>query len=123
MTSTTAPAHRRRIPKRTAAIAAFVLGATAISLTLASPASADPIGKYVAVGSDTTQDVMDGLANQLGGGYIGSYDAFDPVTGFVRNPADGLASDTAQGIKIKPSANVIPRPNGSGDGLNALRGA
>src|SRR5437868_2504734 len=42
---------------------------------VAGPASADPVTTLVGVGSDTTQDVLDAVANQIGGGVVGSWDA------------------------------------------------
>ena len=122
MTSTIAPAHRRRIPKRTVALAAAVAGASVVALTLASPASADPTGTYVAVGSDTVQDVENALATAIGGGLLGSYNAFDPAN----NDADGNALTRQTGalkIQTKPGTAAIPRPNGSGDGVAAMAAA
>jgi ABC-type phosphate transport system substrate-binding protein len=78
---------------------------------VAGPASADPVTTYVAVGSDTTQDVMNGLAQGLGGGFVGSWDAINPNT--------GAAHDL---ITAKPGCQFA-RPNGSGEGVDALRTA
>jgi hypothetical protein len=122
MTSTTAPARRRRIPKRAAALAVVVAGATTFTVAMASPASADPTGTYAAVGSDTVQDVENGLANALGGGLIASYNAFDPAN----LGTDGNAATRTTGalnILTKPGTKSIPRPNGSGDGVAALAAA
>jgi phosphate transport system substrate-binding protein len=77
----------------------------------AGPASADPTTTYVAVGSDTTQDVMNGLGAAIGGGFIGSWDAINPVT--------ATAHDV---INAKPGCKFA-RPNGSGEGVDALRAA
>jgi hypothetical protein len=85
------------------------------SVGLAAPAMADPVGPPVyrtlaGVGSDTTQDVMNGIASVVidGAGtvLIGSYDAAG-----LPNP-----------ISTKPG-NSFARPNGSNDGLTALRSA
>jgi len=74
------------------------------------PASADPTTQYVAVGSDTIQDIMDQFATIVGGGTIGSWDAVNP--GDPANPHD----------TINPKAGCsMTRPNGSGEGLAALR--
>jgi ABC-type phosphate transport system substrate-binding protein len=76
---------------------------------VAGPASADPMTSLVGVGSDTTQDVMDAISLQVGGGLLGSWDAVDPVT-------------KAAGGQIAPKPGcTMTRPNGSGQGLNALR--
>lgn len=96
------------------AAVACVAGAAAIGLAFsgATAASADPIGTPIPrtinlTGSDTTQDVMNGIANvALDGGqkYIGSYNA--GTTGDWTNL--GLTGAT---------------PNGSSQGLAALSAA
>ena len=94
--------------------AALTLGTVAalvgaVSVGLASPASADPVTNYVAVGSDTTQDVIDQFAKDRSNGVVGSFDAINPVTKAAHEvivPRDGCS---------------MTRPNGSGEGLNALR--
>ena len=57
--------------KRRAVKAAVALAATAVALPLvtSSPASADPkqFSALVAVGSDTTQSIMDALAGESNG--------------------------------------------------------
>ncbi|HEY2792199.1 MAG TPA: substrate-binding domain-containing protein [Micromonosporaceae bacterium] len=76
----------------------------------AAPAFADPATSYVAVGSDTIQDIMNQFATNVGGGTVGSWNAVNPG-----NPT--VAHDI-----INPKANCsFTRPNGSGEGLNALR--
>jgi ABC-type phosphate transport system substrate-binding protein len=86
-----------------------VAAAAGLVAGVASPALADPTTTYVFVGSDTTQDVMNGIAGGLGGGFIGSWDAVNPV--------NGVAGET---INVKPGCQ-FSRPNGSGDGLVNLR--
>ncbi|HEX4705595.1 MAG TPA: hypothetical protein VH352_25965 [Pseudonocardiaceae bacterium] len=82
-------------------------------VTAAGPAQADPSGpptfrQLAGVGSDTTQGVMDALANVItdssGTKLIGSYDA------------TGSANIQTQ----SPTACSIARPNGSGAGRTAL---
>jgi hypothetical protein len=75
----------------------------------AVPAFADPTTTLVGVGSDTTQDVMDGIANNIGAGAVGSWDAVNPATQIAH-----------EGIAPKAGCTET-RPNGSGEGLNALR--
>jgi phosphate transport system substrate-binding protein len=76
---------------------------------VAGPAAADPTTSLVGVGSDTTQDVMDDISVKVSGGLLGSWDAVDPVT---KTP----------GLQIAPKPGcTMTRPNGSGQGLNALR--
>jgi hypothetical protein len=101
---------------RRGALAIAAAGAVAAgSIGLAAPAMADPVGAPVyralaGVGSDTTQDVMNGVASVVadssGTLLIGSYDA----TG-LPNP-----------ISTK-LGNSFARPDGSGNGLIALRSA
>src|SRR5262249_22099091 len=86
---------------------AALVGAVAVGL--AAPASADPVTNSVAVGSATTPDVMDEFAKDGGNGVVGSFDAINPVTKAAHEvivPRDGCS---------------MTRPNGSGEGLNALR--
>jgi len=83
-----------------------------IGLAFAGPASADTnIGSTTAlagVGSDTSQDVMEGLSGALGGG-----------TSIANYKATGTATINTRGT----AACTFTRPNGSGNGLNALSAA
>ncbi|AWB95420.1 hypothetical protein DCE93_06905 [Agromyces badenianii] len=89
------------------AVAAVAFGATA-------PANADPAGAptyrtLAGVGSDTTQDLNNGLASvvAIGGSLaLGSYDATGSAT-----------------IQTKSGGTVFNRPNGSGSGVTALKSA
>lgn len=85
------------------AVAGLVIG-------VSGPASADPVSTFVGVGSDTTQDVLDAMAIQVGGGVIGSYDAV--------NPGDHV---TVHDPIAPKSGCTMTRPNGSGEGVTALR--
>lgn len=101
--------------KKIAALGAAI-GLALSGVGLASTASAEPVSNsYVAVGSDTLQDVMNALTNGttasgsyvriLGGGKsIGNYDAF------------GSAA-----IQAKSNGPFFARPNGSSAGRDALR--
>jgi len=92
----------------------FGIGLVAVTLatcTLVAPASADPasgkFGTLVGTGSDTTQDVMNGLSAAIGGSNglrIASYDA------------TGVNS-----IITREGGAAIGRPNGSGTGRDVLR--
>ena len=99
--------------------AAIALGINALVLggLVAGPASADPTaGVYadlVGTGSDTTQDIMNGLSTALGENpdtgnrYIASYDAA---------PGDAEAADcNTADDKITPQDGGVTfvRPNGS----------
>ncbi|WP_432835314.1 hypothetical protein [Dactylosporangium sp. CA-092794] len=83
--------------------------AAGLVVGVAGPASADPVGTYVGAGSDTTQDVLNGVADAIGLGIVSSWDAVDPVT------------HTAH-LGINPKRNcTATRPNGSGEGVTAVR--
>ncbi|MFI6894392.1 substrate-binding domain-containing protein [Streptomyces sp. NPDC050256] len=89
-----------------------VVGAAALALgAMALPASADPAtGDYrvlAGVGSDTTQDVVNGLGTAIdSAALIASYNATGSAT-----------------IKTRATGCEIARPNGSSAGINALRNA
>ncbi len=84
-------------------------------LVLGGAAQADPAGAptyrdLAGVGSDTTQGVVNGLADAITVGgvkVLGSYDA------------TGSANITTKDPATKPNC-TIPRPAGSGNGVNAL---
>jgi len=87
---------------RLGAVAAFAVAALAFGVT--APAFADPTPgnrDLNGVGSDTTQDVMNGLASAIPA--IGSYDAIGP------NP-----------ITTRTGGFSFARPNGSSAGVQAL---
>jgi hypothetical protein len=99
---------------RTKTKAGLKLVTVAAVLTVAfgtvAPAYAEPAAGFpdlVGVGSDTTQDVLNGLAAVSPGGgisAIGSYNATGTAT-----------------IQTRATGNVLfDRPNGSGSGVNAL---
>lgn len=95
--------------------AKFGIGLTAAALltgamtapAIADPASTSDYGTLVGVGSDTTQDVMNGIAAALGG----------PAA--TPRIASYNATGTA-GITPRSGGPKIDRPNGSGPGVNAL---
>ncbi|SEF94736.1 hypothetical protein SAMN05216223_102566 [Actinacidiphila yanglinensis] len=106
--------------------AAVAAGVAALSFGLAMPAAqadpgSDPVTgsnfrELVGVGSDTTQDVMNGLGAVVqdpdadpASLLIGSYDAVDPSTGAVHGTITTRAGHAA-----------VQRPNGSAEGVNAL---
>lgn len=106
--------------------AAIAAGVAALSFGLAMPtAQADPgsdpvtgsnFRELVGVGSDTTQDVLNGLANEVqdpdldpASLLIASYDAVDPATGAVHG-----------NITTRAGHSPVQRPNGSGEGVNGL---
>jgi hypothetical protein len=98
---------------RTKTKAGLKLVTVAAVLTVAfgtvAPAYADPAANsfppLAGVGSDTTQDVLNGLAAGSGGGIsaIGSYNATGTAT-----------------IQTRSTGGAFARPNGSGNGVKAL---
>jgi hypothetical protein len=91
---------------------ALLCGAFATTPAIADPSSDSSFGTLVGVGSDTTQDVMNGIAGALGGvannPKIASYDAVD---------SHGVAGGT---IVTRKHGTTLDRPNGSGAGVDAL---
>jgi hypothetical protein len=103
------------ISKKIVAVCATV-GVAFTGFALGSPAQAEPVSNdYAIVGSDTLEDVLNGLVN--GSNLTGSS---------VRVYADGatMGSFDATGspfIVTKPNGVRFGRPNGSSDGVTALR--
>ena len=83
--------------------AALLVGALAVPAANADPAE-NTYGTLVGLGSDTTQDVANGLAAAIGGNKLASYDAFGSSTVVTRS--GGVA---------------VPRGSGSGPGRDLLR--
>lgn len=80
----------------------------------AGPAAADPAGPTTSIevdggGSDTTQDVMNAIANDAG---YSSWNALNPTTGAAHDLID---------TKATAACTDISRPNGSSEGVAALR--
>lgn len=92
---------------------ALIVGAL---LGTAGPASADPAGPtaVAGAGSDTIQDVMNQIATDLSAAGLGSWDAFQPGS----NPI--VTHDTIT-PKSTTDCTGVSRPNGSGEGVSALR--
>lgn len=94
-----------------AKITAVCVGALTLALASSTMAYADPtpaaFRTYAAVGSDTTQDVWNGLTNGTAATSksVASYNAF--LTGSLT-------------IKTKSTGPVFKRPTGSGNGVLAL---
>jgi hypothetical protein len=103
------------ISKKIVAVCATV-GVAFSGFALAAPAQAEPVSNdFAIVGSDTLEDVVNGLVN-------GS----NLTTASVRVYADGatMGSFDATGtpfVVTKPNGVRFGRPNGSGDGVTALR--
>lgn len=99
---------------------------------VAGPASADPtsgvlFGDLVGTGSDTTQDILNGLSVSLGTNtatgkrYITSYDAA-PGSGNGSTAADCATDDKDEITTVSGSTSFV-RPNGSSNGRDTLRAA
>ena len=116
-----------------------VMAAGVSGLVLQStPAMADPIDQYVAVGSDTVQDVYNQFAADFGtytapstgnfaysSSLLASYNATNPVTQAVGDditPVDGSSFGVAAASQVASGGTgcAFVRPNGSGPGIAAL---
>lgn len=93
-------------------------GAVALLVgTLAVPAQADPaldtsFGQLVGLGSDTTQDVVNGLANAI----TPAADSSTPAGSLANYLATGTAT-----VVTRSGAAAIPRASGSSSGRDMLR--
>jgi hypothetical protein len=88
----------------------LTVGIAAVACAVvAAPAFADPVRPYAAVGSDTIQDVWNGLTNDS--------TAVAPSIASYNATSDGNAY---QLIQTKTGGAWFARPNGSGDGVKAL---
>lgn len=88
--------------------------AVALAFSAAIPASADPVGgsfrPLVGVGSDTTEFLMNGIAQAYSSGsVVASY-----------NATDGNPNSYRSAIQTRSGGPSFLRPNGSGDGQIAL---
>lgn len=109
--------------KLIAAAAAFGVAATLVAS--APAANAEPVSPgIVAVGSDTLQDVLNALANgtsttgtlvraTANGAFFGNFDATEPH--YDVNVGNKLP------IQPKAGQGTMGRPNGSGEGIAALK--
>jgi len=95
---------------------AVTLGTAGFVVAQAGAASADPTTVFTEVGSDTTQDVMNQYSLDLGVNTLGSWNAVDPVTNTATSPPPLITPNNAAAGQCSFS-----RPNGSGQGLAALR--
>jgi hypothetical protein len=136
---------RKRSVRSLLAAGAVVAAVGGMALAQSAPALADPQPTLVAVGSDTIQDVWNAFTNgtpadsaagiaavaaPLAPGSVASYNATNPATGAINEnitPTDGWA--VQNGTVPNPTANFplapgdcsFARPNGSGQGVAALR--
>ncbi|HET9255543.1 MAG TPA: substrate-binding domain-containing protein [Pseudonocardiaceae bacterium] len=113
---------RRLLLVAGACLATLSLG---VGTALADPTPAQPPFRALqGVGSDTTQEVLNAYAN----GTSATIPAFPGIKDAGGNlvvaswDAVGSATITTKDPATFPQCSNIPRPNGSGDGLNALAG-
>jgi hypothetical protein len=113
--------HRAKRLRTLAVVGAVALGFAGAGFAAAIPASADPGTVYVAVGSDTIQDVMNGFAFATGGGIGGtvlaSYNATNPTN--LTLVHENITPGKIVGGSSETNCSFT-RPNGSTEGFNAL---
>ena len=128
------------VRKICAALGATAIVTSGLALAAMAPASADPASTpsstdYVGVGSDTTQFVVADLINgkTVNGSHVNGYNetvgASDPkmasfdactVPAGKMYPCTPGTSDPSTFITLRAGASPVQRPNGSGQGKNAL---
>ena len=101
------------------AVGAATVAFGGLAVAQAGPAAADPAASYVAVGSDTVQDVYNQFSLDKGGNFLGSYNAVNPVN----QTAHEIITPNVEGASAASPTNQcsFTRPNGSTEGLSALR--
>jgi hypothetical protein len=113
------PFRRLTRLKSLVAASAISLGLVGAGLVAAvQPASADPSFSYVAVGSDTIQDVMNAFAHAAEGGEFASYNAVNPVTATAHEIITPAVTSSSSAIGQNNCS--FTRPNGSTEGFRAL---
>jgi hypothetical protein len=117
------PVGRRAL--KSAVIAGTVIASLSGLLLSQAPAFADDNTIFVAVGSDTTQDVINQFSLDLGGNELGSQYATNQVSQAVHEvitPAKEArnADGTPNSLAAQENCSY-DRPNGSGEGQAALR--
>lgn len=95
--------------KKTLTRGVALVAASAVVALTAVPAFADPVRPYSTVGSDTIQDVWNGLTNDA--------TAVAPSIASYDSTSNGVAYAT---IHSKTVGSWFTRPNGSGDGAKAV---
>ena len=83
-------------------------------------ALADPAVTYLAVGSDTIQDVSNQFSLDFAGNLLGSFNATNPVSNAVHEVVTAAKTGTSSPV-VAPAQCSFDRPNGSGEGVSALR--
>jgi hypothetical protein len=111
--------HLKRVNKAMIGGLVAMTAATGLLATTIQPASADPTRPYAAAGSDTIQDVWNGLTNDFGAvaPSIASWNAF------VVPPSGTAAGTYTSFIQTKSGGAWFLRPSGSGEGQKAVSAA
>ena len=122
---------RKRKLRNVAAAGAVLAAVSGLAFAQAVPAHADPTLTLVVVGSDTIQDVWNAFTTQaFAPGLAGSYNATNPASGAINEqitPTDGWAvqnnivPNPTAANPLAPGTCSFERPNGSGQGVAALR--
>jgi hypothetical protein len=121
---------RKRKVRNMIAAGSMLVAISGVAFAQAVPAHADPTEQLVVVGSDTIQDVWNSFALTFGGNNVASYNATNPATGAINEsitPTDGWAvannivPDPTDAHPLTPGDCSFARPNGSGQGVAALR--
>jgi hypothetical protein len=121
---------RKRKFRNMIAAGTMLAAISGVAFAQAVPAHADPTEQLVVVGSDTIQDVWNAFALTFGGNNVASYNATNPATGAINEnitPTDGWAvqnnivPDPTDAHPLVPGDCSFARPNGSGQGVAALR--
>lgn len=121
---------RSRKARNMIAAGTMLAAISGVAFAQAAPAHADPTEQLVAVGSDTIQDVWNAMSLGFGGNLVGSYNATNPATGAINEnitPTDGWAvtnnivPDPTDSHPLAAGDCSYARPNGSGQGVAALR--
>ena len=117
------PMGRRAL--KSAVVAGTVIASLSGLLLSQTPAFADDNTIFVAVGSDTTQDIMNQFSLDLGGNTLGSQYATNQVSQAVHEvitPAKEARNADGTPNPLAAQQNCsYDRPNGSGEGQAALR--
>ena len=101
------------------AVGAATVAFGGLAVAQAGPAAADPAASYVAVGSDTVQDVYNQFSLDKAGNFLGSYNAVNPVKATAH---EEITPNVAGASASSPTNQCsFTRPNGSTEGLSALR--
>ena len=122
---------RKRTVRPLLAAGSVLAAVSGLAFAQSVPAKADPTFTLVAVGADTAQDVWNAFSTQaLAPSLVASYNATNPATGAINEiitPTDGWAAqnnivpDPTDAHPLAAGDCSFARPNGSGQGVAALR--